>query len=216
VTTKQCPNCGIINPLSSNLCDCGWNFEKQVLLIPDSDLHPRVHPYAGFWVRLLALMVDGAVLWIIHLILMFPQRYSKVAFAFTELLWVAIASAYVVLLHARDGQTLGKKLVSIKVTRVNGEPINWRDALIRQSPSIAMYLLSLIGGLVAVSSLTMSEFSAMGLFARNEMLKKDPLITPVGIISTLFTIGEVISLMLSFKKQTLHDRLANTVVVKKW
>jgi uncharacterized RDD family membrane protein YckC len=65
-------------------------------------------------------------------------------------LWVA-AISYFVLLEGLFGDTLGKAIVGIRVTNLNGRPAGWRAVLIRNVLRVIDYLpgLYLVGALVA-------------------------------------------------------------------
>lgn len=54
--TLTCPHCGLLNPSSSESCDCGFNFVLNTLVA----LPKREPSYAGFWERGIAVILDLA------------------------------------------------------------------------------------------------------------------------------------------------------------
>jgi uncharacterized RDD family membrane protein YckC len=89
---------------------------------------------AGFWRRLAALLIDGMVIGGVGLLLglvLFDELVRMGAYG--RLLGFAIALAYFGTLNSRigAGQTLGKKLLSVRVVGRDGEPLALRRALVR-------------------------------------------------------------------------------------
>lgn len=93
---------------------------------------------AGFWIRFVAIVIDGMVL--------FGARFALIALAWavfgekagTRPVQAAVgfvtlvgAALYWVILHALDGQTLGKMAVGVRVVALDGGPITISRALLR-------------------------------------------------------------------------------------
>jgi uncharacterized RDD family membrane protein YckC len=122
--------------------------------------------YAGFWRRALALITDGLILLpVLAIELAIAGRSIGVAI-FSYLVIGGAMVAYPVYFHARWGQTLGKMLAKIKVTRLDGTAIGLEGALLRSSVDIALWAI-LTGSLVyTLSTWTGSEWSSLGFFDR--------------------------------------------------
>ena len=94
---------------------------------------------AGFWIRFVALGIDAVVVIIVQALfglaaariwgrdLLESQLFYAVVTPFTLL----FAAAYSVVLHAREGQTIGKMMVKVRVERVGGRPLSSGRALLR-------------------------------------------------------------------------------------
>lgn len=116
--------------------------------------------YGGRWRRLFAAIVDGlivyAVTWVLTApILGYGTMYEGSAARRTvaNLIAAAVAFLYYVLQHGRWGQTLGKRLMHLRVVRAdNGGAIGYGQAAWRL---LFAYLISVvtcgIGGLVDVA-----------------------------------------------------------------
>src|SRR5437667_12036427 len=99
--------------------------------------------YAGFWRRLAALLVDILV-WLPFLpLVIWISPLSKLAAIGVDYSYYGILQAYTPYFHARWGQTIGKMAAGIKVVKLNGEPIGWREALIRSSVDITTFIFGL-------------------------------------------------------------------------
>jgi uncharacterized RDD family membrane protein YckC len=162
--------------------------------------HP---PYAGFWQRFGALLIDGVILspiWILPFFLFvwqdmidefersFATNTEPDVTQFTEFfqraIWWGIAAAlvsyvYNALMIGRWNATVGKFALGLRVRRPDGSPAAWREAFLRP------LLQAGVGGLNALPGLGM-----------------------LGILDYLWMLWDD-------QKQTLHDKIASTIVVVK-
>lgn len=113
-------------------------------------------PYAGFWRRFLAIIIDGIILGIAGNIL----NYGVIGVVFGlrgfaedgvyELVGVVIAWLYFTLMEASSNQgTLGKMALGIVVTDLDGKRISWGRANARFWSKIISYVILLIGFIMA-------------------------------------------------------------------
>jgi uncharacterized RDD family membrane protein YckC len=94
---------------------------------------------AGFWIRALALAIDGLVFllvqgsfnWIAAAILGPPVEGVDSPHGSAGLFTVLFSAAYCTVLHAVAGQTLGKNLIGIRVVAVDGAPLTAGPAFLR-------------------------------------------------------------------------------------
>lgn len=147
--------------------------------------------YAGVLIRWVAIIIDGILIgmvgFVISLVFLIPsiiagaaagsssssQGLSAVGGIFNFLGWIVqlvVTYGYYVYFTGKDGQTIGKKAMKIKVVRADGLPMNMSTALIREVPGKIVDVL------------------ALGLGYLWAIWDKD--------------------------KQTFHDKIANTFVVK--
>ncbi|MGH7313644.1 MAG: RDD family protein [Candidatus Rokuibacteriota bacterium] len=96
-------------------------------------------PAAGFWIRAVALLIDALVWSFVRLSLDVVARrlwgqevesspFFQTMLGFFTLLFTAL---YTSVLHAFDGQTLGKLAVGVRVVSVDGERLPLGAALLR-------------------------------------------------------------------------------------
>ena len=94
---------------------------------------------AGFWIRAVALAIDGVVLSLVDRSLgLVARRFwgagveeSAMLHSMTFTFTLLFAALYVTLLHAGTGQTIGKLLVRAHVVLVDGEPVPVGASLLR-------------------------------------------------------------------------------------
>jgi uncharacterized RDD family membrane protein YckC len=125
-----------------------------------------VADYAGVGSRIVAIIIDGIILWIITAALAIPFGLQAMMFSMMDVssalnplatigavlsfavLTAVINLLYFTYLEGTSGQTLGKKLMSIKVTKEDGKQPTMTDAFVRTIlriiDGIAVYLLGFI------------------------------------------------------------------------
>ena len=154
---------------------------------PFAGAEPTLPPYAGWWRRFAAIFIDG-------LLLALPFVAAiVVAIAVTEggseehdenpvwflvivawLFWIVAPFVYYTILHGRPrGQTLGKRLLGIRVTGIDLQPIGYGRAFGR----------ALIASLLWIACYL------------------------PGILDALWPLWDE-------RKQALHDKVANSIVVR--
>lgn len=154
--------------------------------------------YAGFWLRFVALIIDGLILGAIQFVAIMPilgimgigmandiqnfdssdqaQTISMVSqvmavAGIAQVVFLAIQTLYFSFMESSKYQaTIGKMVLGLKVTDINGNKLDFTKALVRNLSKIISGMILLIGYLMAA-----------------------------------FT----------EKKQALHDMIAGTLVVKK-
>ena len=111
-------------------------------------------PLASFKTRVLAYLVDLALILLITVVIMFPQsvhilttnflspELSAVLFITLGLLWV-----YSTLLEGFNGQSLGKRLIGLKAVRTDGKKVSYDHAAIRNFGKAFLLPLDIIVGL---------------------------------------------------------------------
>lgn len=79
--------------------------------------------YAGFWIRFVAVLIDGILLGIVNYIigLLFGLMFGKGAAPIATLLEWALSIGYYVVYQEKYGQTIGKKAMKIKVVTYDGK-----------------------------------------------------------------------------------------------
>ena len=91
---------------------------------------------AGFGERFLAILIDGFILGIIGAVLFGAGRGTGGAVGF-----LVGAIYYWYFLTQQNGQTLGKRIMHIRVVKTNGQPLTAADAIVRY---IGYYINSIV------------------------------------------------------------------------
>jgi uncharacterized RDD family membrane protein YckC len=99
----------------------------------------------GVGLRAVAAIIDTALLFVVgYLIALATGGTSEGGFLLQGVpffIWLAIALAYYIVMEARSGATLGKRVIGLKVVKLEGgAPLDWQA-------SIARNVLRLIDGL---------------------------------------------------------------------
>ena len=120
--------------------------------------------YAGFWIRLLAKLIDGLIVGVVFgipvAILMFrglmsgnPPNFQSWIGYFTSTPWQALEAAIGLLYSGfflgRFGATPGKMALGLKVVHPDGAPISYGRAFGRSAAEIISRLICFIGYIIA-------------------------------------------------------------------
>jgi uncharacterized RDD family membrane protein YckC len=150
--SDSCKGCGVIytklqsqreeNNLEPNADDTpSGNLIKRLRKATDST--PLAQPKAGFWIRVVATMLDSfllaAVQFVLTLLISLIVGLLGVAVegdpAINMVLWLFGASlsiGYAVFFIGYCGQTPGKMALRIKVIRTDGSPVSYGRAVLRE------------------------------------------------------------------------------------
>jgi uncharacterized RDD family membrane protein YckC len=169
--------------------------------------HAETTKYHTFWPRFGALVIDVlVVLPVVSLgeFLMRPDRDLSIAVA-GAVLASFVPLFYRTLMHARYGQTVGKRVAGVKVL----------DASETKAPSLGKCIVRDLPDYL-VAALTV--FHVISLFRLGRFQPDQPDTSTfgqaldLGYITWLFADGMVLAA--NFHRRALHDWLAGTVVVK--
>jgi uncharacterized RDD family membrane protein YckC len=124
---------------------------------------PGVVAYGGFWIRALAKILDGLILWIVNVVislagaaLIVPMTTSdgpETAVLLVQFgMWalqVAVAAAYTTVFLGRYGATPGKMACRLKVIRSDGSPLTYGRGFGRYWGDMLSGLILYIGYIMA-------------------------------------------------------------------
>ena len=113
--------------------------------------------HIGVGLRAVATIIDTLLLMVIaYLIALLTGATTASGFNLTgapAFLWFFIAIAYYILMEGQFGATIGKKLVGLKVVKVDGQALNWQAAIVRNVLRIVDgFLFYLVGAVIVWSS----------------------------------------------------------------
>jgi uncharacterized RDD family membrane protein YckC len=166
--------------------------------------------------RFLALVLDGLVLGWLAELLEFGFWEPSRATAFALVLLLAASSwLYTFLCHGYKGQTLGKAIMQLQVIEARGtegNPISMRRSFLRSSLSLLLtcYHLAMVGWMLL--SIDPLHFGAATALQRSEWVCFESFIA-AGFSSGGLLFVEVLVMLCTQQRKTLHDLLARTVVV---
>ena len=138
-----CPVCGAALTAGAQFCgNCGTRLSPAGPAAPSAGAPEVGFGYAGFWMRLVAFIVDSVILAVIE----FPITLIIEGIGARFLVGLLVGIVYNVgFWVANDGATPGKMAMGIKVQMANGEPIDVGPALLRYVGYYVSAFILLIG-----------------------------------------------------------------------
>ncbi len=129
--TAACPSCGAWVPSAAEFCpSCGHQLAGRV--------------YAGFWIRLLAYIIDGVIVAVVNVVV----DIAIDAPLTSGLLQIAVGAVYTIGFWTAAGATPGKMALGLRVTMASGEPIGLGPAVLRYIGYFISTITLLIGFLM--------------------------------------------------------------------
>lgn len=165
--------------------------------------------YRTFWRRFWAQLIDGLVFLVPAMILLLALRPAfddtgRLNAWIQEILQYAFL-LYSILMHARYGQTVGKFVVGVKVVDVNErQDLSFRQAVLRDAVPL---LLTVVATLFFFTFGT--RYDADGLTGISAILAN-----VVGLITGLWGLTELVTMLFNQKRRAVHDFIAGTVVIR--
>jgi uncharacterized RDD family membrane protein YckC len=174
--------------------------------------------YAGFWPRLGALLLDIVVLTPLALLAMWATSQSRWCYIAWEIVGQLIGVYLYFYMVGRYGGSPGKLIAGLRIVRLDGQPVGYARALLRNAPDLVLSCL-VSGGLA---------FTVLGLDNEHYLLIRHQkayteLLKNLGpdwvhwadIAGQAWLWSELAVLLTNDKRRALHDFLAGTVVIHK-
>lgn len=173
--------------------------------------------YAGFWIRLGALLLDFLIVLPVSLLTLYLNGLDKNAYYFTVVPSLIFGLWYYIYLVKKYGGTPGKLIAGIAIIRIDGEKIEWKEAILRH---IVLFGLSIFGIVLTIISLMHAnpvQYESLGWMHKQQYLMA---LSPVLFAfytwtSNIWIYSEYIVLLTNKRKRAIHDYIAGTVIVKK-
>lgn len=171
--------------------------------------------YAGFWPRLGALLLDALIFLPLTALVFWGYAQYRLFHLYYLVPGTIFGLFYSVYLVRRFGGTPGKLIVGVRIRKVNGDPVGYREAVLRYFPEVVLGLLMSVALLISVLHMSDAEYHALSFLDRfTRMAKIAPSwYKPLEIVNNIWVWGEFIVLLTNRKRRALHDFIAGTVVV---
>ncbi|MEI7821461.1 MAG: RDD family protein [Verrucomicrobiota bacterium] len=172
--------------------------------------------YAGFWPRLLSLLLD-AVIYLPLGALVFWGYLNHRLFALYYLIPGTLFGLFFnVYLVERFGGTPGKLIAGIRIRKVDGQAVGYREAFFRYLPALILGLLISTAMVASVSHITDARYQSLSFMGQAELKAKlaPSWYQPILLINQIWFWGEMLILLTNRKRRALHDFIAGTVVVR--
>lgn len=172
--------------------------------------------YAGFWQRFFAGWIDFFVLLIPLLALGWLSSISQVLAIICAVPYGLLYWFYSFRFHAASGQTIGKRVLGIRVLRIDNSRIGRRESFLRSVVDLGFALLWTLGSIWGISQLAPTQFSAANWWQQQALIQnaQPPFLVGVDIASLVWIWSELFTMLFNRQKRAIHDFIAGTIVVK--
>jgi uncharacterized RDD family membrane protein YckC/thiol-disulfide isomerase/thioredoxin/lipoprotein NlpI len=122
---------------------------------------------------------------------------------------------YGVYLVRRFGGTPGKLIMGLRIRKLDGEPVGYREALLRYCPELFLGLLTSVALLPPLFQMTDAQYHALSFIERSRHIAQLApwWYKPSHLALQVWFWGELIVLLTNRKRRALHDFIAGTVVI---
>jgi uncharacterized RDD family membrane protein YckC len=172
--------------------------------------------YGGFWVRFAAFWLDALILFPLTGLGFWGAQQYRLYPIYSFIPDTLIGLFYSVYLVRRFGGTPGKLIMGLRIRKVTGGPIGYREALLRCAPEFILGILMSIAVLPSLFQLTDAEYHALSFIERSQRLIQlaPGWYRPVQLLLQIWIWSEFIVMLTNAKRRALHDFIAGTVVVR--
>lgn len=165
--------------------------------------------YKTFWRRFWAGFLDGLLLLIPSMIFAVAMSGAGLETALASPVFdlgaSILAIVYVVFMHARYGQTLGKMAVGVKVVRVNDEgPLSIARATLRNFVAVGYFVLAVVAMFIVETPGVDAE----------EAVEPPMALVVIGAAWMAVGAANVITAIINRRRRALHDLVAKTIVIR--
>ena len=171
--------------------------------------------YAGFWRRFGAMWLDFLFLLPLTLAVFWLSAKFRLFYAFYFVPSIFISAVYSIYLVKRFGGTPGKIVAGLRISKIDGSVINYRDALLRFLPEFSLSMIMSVGLILATFKMSDEEYTRLAFMERSkQMVALAPSwLHPIQIFQSIWIWSEFIVLLTNKRRRALHDFIAGTVVV---
>jgi uncharacterized RDD family membrane protein YckC len=171
--------------------------------------------YATFWQRFAALWIDMLVFAPVGAGLIAVESVSRSAALALALPWAGLTQAYTIYGHGRFGKTVGKWAMHIRVARVGGDRIGWREAWLRSSVDLCLSALGVVGRIAALATIADSDYFGIGWSRRSANIAAHEPSWSLWVmrVGMVWFWSEVVTMLFNKRRRALHDFIAGTVVM---
>ena len=176
----------------------------------------RENIYAGFWIRLGSLFLDGFFLWPLTWLVSYLNGTGIHIYYYTVVPMFLFGLWYNIYLPKRYGGTAGKLVVGISIIRLDGAPIAWKEATLRYLVTLFFVIMTICLMIYCLGKADEETYLGMGWMKRTAYLVTfSPLLFKItGWSQSLWEFSELVVLLTNPRKRALQDFMAGTVVVK--
>jgi uncharacterized RDD family membrane protein YckC len=172
--------------------------------------------YGDFALRLGARILDIIIWSPYSVIVLYLGSIDKYYYICAIILSQILTLWYHIYLPKVYGGTPGKLLIGIKIIKLNGEPIGWREAILRSSVQMTLGLLSNAIWIFCFVKADAPTFKSLGWIKQTQYLVTfSPLLLGLDAwLKNIWKFSELLVFFTNKRKRAIHDYIAGTVVLK--
>lgn len=172
--------------------------------------------YGGFWLRLWSIFLDTLCNIPLFYLSIFIESTHVYFYVVSNFICLLFGIWYSIYLPKKYGGTPGKLMVGIKILKLNGDSIGWKEAILRHSIDM---IFGLFGILILIYSVSEADNSIYLSKSREDRFEYLSSFTPILSQINLWAVGiwmcsELIFLLFNERRRAVHDFIAGTVIVK--
>ena len=170
--------------------------------------------YAGFWRRFGAFWLDFLVLLPLSALNLWGIAHYRLFLAYSFLPGTAFGFFYSVYLVRRYGGTPGKLMAGLRIRKINGAEIGYREAVLRYLPEWLLGLPGSIALIAATVAMSDADYSALPGVAVKDLTAVMPRWQHyTSIAFQIWIWSEFVVMMTNRKRRAIHDFIAGTIVI---
>lgn len=172
--------------------------------------------YCGFGDRLSSWILDLVFVAPFFILTEYLNSLGKNIFFYTLLPNILFDVWYYIYLPMKHGGTPGKLINGLKIIKVDGQPIGWKEAIIRNSVMLALTILGYVLMTSNIIEADNNTFVKLGWLQRSHYLNTlSPVFYKVSSWATnLWILSQLVVLLTNKRRRAVHDFMAGTVIVK--
>ncbi|MBA0883813.1 RDD family protein [Flavobacterium undicola] len=165
--------------------------------------------YAGFLVRFASMLLDAIIMLPLLFIVLYLNGLSVNMYFYTIIPNLLFGIWYNIYLPKKYGGTPGKLIAGIKIIKMDGKPIGWKEAILRHSVLLALTVFSVIIMIICLLKADETVFNSLSWLKRTEYLMS---LAKTSFMmytwaANIWIYGEFIVLLTNKRKRAAHDLL---------
>ena len=173
--------------------------------------------YAGFWKRFGSYWLDVLIMLPIMFFAFWGNEQSRLFQIYYLIPGLLFGLWFHVYLVKRYGGTPGKIILKIKISKLDGSDVDYKEALLRYMILFILTMLTSIPMLMVTLGMTDAEYFSYDWMQRaTVMTEKAPTWYSLTTIAmNIWIWSEFIVMLTNKKRRAIHDFIAGTVVIHK-
>ncbi|HMD53568.1 MAG TPA: RDD family protein, partial [Phycisphaerae bacterium] len=174
--------------------------------------------YGTVWQRVVAKSIDYLVLFPLGILHIWLLYLSKTAALIQVIPSTVVWYVYFIYCSGRFGQTTGMWAMNIRITKIDGSIIGWREAWLRSLINIIFGTIGVISFFVTFHYISGTLYDAAdwkqkAAFFKTARYSFLAVFAWLHLVQDIWLWGDILTILLNQKRQALHDFIAGTVVI---